>query len=147
FFGEVHENRVNVIVANLSVTDKDQPLTPAWNTMYRIISGDLNGHFSIPTDPTTNEGLITVVKPLDFELTRSFMLIVEAENAIPLAQGIHLPRQSTATVSVRILDINESPEFNPNPKTIKLEEGLPVRSLLTTFTAQDPDSFMRQSIR
>ncbi|MED6248597.1 Chromodomain-helicase DNA-binding protein, partial [Ataeniobius toweri] len=62
FFGEVHENRVNVIVANLSVTDKDQPLTPAWNTMYRIISGDLDGHFSIPTDPTTNEGLITVVK-------------------------------------------------------------------------------------
>ncbi|MEQ2240540.1 Chromodomain-helicase DNA-binding protein [Ilyodon furcidens] len=86
-------------------------------------------------------------QPIDFELTRSFRLIVEAENAIPLAQGIHLPRQSTATVSVRILDINESPEFKPNPKTIKLEEGLPVRSLLTTFTAQDPDSFMRQSIR
>ncbi|XP_047230302.1 cadherin-2-like [Girardinichthys multiradiatus] len=147
FFGEVHENRVNVIVANLSVTDKDQPLTPAWNTMYRIISGDRNGHFSIPTDPTTNEGLITVVKPIDFELTRSFMLIVEAENAIPLAQGIHLPRQSTATVSVRILDINESPKFDPNPKTTKVEEGLPVRSLLTTFTAQDPDSFTRQSIR
>ncbi|MED6285557.1 Chromodomain-helicase DNA-binding protein [Characodon lateralis] len=86
-------------------------------------------------------------QPIDFELTRSVMLIVEAENTIPLAQGIHLPRQSTATVSVRILDINESPEFKPNPKTIKLEEGLPVRSLLTTFTAQDPDSFMRQSIR
>ncbi|KAK5615077.1 Chromodomain-helicase DNA-binding protein, partial [Crenichthys baileyi] len=147
FFGEVHENRVNVIVANLSVTDKDQPLTPAWNTVYRIISGDLDGHFSIPTDPTTNEGLITVVKPIDFELTRSFMLIVEAENVIPLAHGIHLPRQSTATVSVRILDINESPEFNPNPKTIKLEEGLPVGSLLTTFTARDPDSLMRQTIR
>lgn len=62
FFGEVHENRVNVIVANLTVTDKDQPHTPAWRTVYRIIAGDPAGHFSIPTDPTTNEGLITVVK-------------------------------------------------------------------------------------
>ncbi|KAM4739810.1 cadherin-2-like [Anableps anableps] len=147
FFGEVHENRVNVIVANLTVTDKDQPYTPAWSTVYRIIAGDPAGHFSIPTDPTTNEGLITVVKPIDFELMRSYMLTVEAENEIPLARGIHIPRQSTATVSVRILDINESPEFSPNPKTIKLEEGLPAGSLLTTFTAQDPDRFMRQTIR
>lgn len=62
FFGEVHENRVNVIVANLTVTDKDQPHTPAWSAVYRIIAGDPTGRFSIPTDPTTNEGLLTVVK-------------------------------------------------------------------------------------
>ncbi|KAM4548235.1 cadherin-2-like [Odontesthes bonariensis] len=147
FFGEVHENRVNVIVANLTVTDKDQPHTPAWSTVYRIVAGDPTGCFSIPTDPTTNEGLLTVVKPIDFELTRSFMLTVEAENEVPLARGIHLPRQSTATVSVRILDVNERPEFSPNPKSIKLEEGLPAGSLLTTFTAQDPDRFMRQTVR
>ncbi|KAK7889404.1 hypothetical protein WMY93_024964 [Mugilogobius chulae] len=147
FFGEVHENRVNVIVANLTVTDKDQPHTSAWSAVYRIIAGDPTGRFSIPTDPTTNEGLLTVVKPVDFELTRSFMLTVEAENEIPLARGIHLPRQSTATVSVRILDLNEPPEFSPNPKSIKLEEGLPSGSLLTTFTAQDPDRFMRQTVR
>ncbi|XP_037554093.1 cadherin-2 [Nematolebias whitei] len=146
FFGEVQENKVNVIVANLTVTDKDQPHTPAWGAIYRIIAGDPTGRFSIPTDPTTNEGLLTVVKPIDFELTRSFMLIVEAENEVPLARGIHLPRQSTATVSVQILDINESPEFSPNPKSIKLEEGLPAGSILTTFTAQDPDRFKRQNV-
>ncbi|XP_054480066.1 cadherin-2-like [Anoplopoma fimbria] len=147
FFGEVHENRVNVIVANLTVTDKDQPHTSAWSAVYRIIAGDPNGRFSIPTDHTTNEGLLTVVKPIDFELSRSFMLTVEAENEVPLARGIHLPRQSTATVSVRILDVNESPEFSPNPKSIKLEEGLHAGSLLTTFTAQDPDRFLRQTVR
>ncbi|KAM9849263.1 cadherin-2-like [Aulostomus maculatus] len=147
FFGEVHENRVNVIIANLTVTDKDQPHTPAWISVYRIIAGDPTGRFSIPTDPATNKGLLTVVKPIDFELNRSFMLTVEAENEAMLARSIHLPRQSSATVSVQILDINESPEFSPNPKAIKLEEGLPAGSLLTTFTAQDPDRFMRQTIR
>lgn len=62
FSGDVRENRVNVIVANLTVTDKDQPNTPAWNAVYKIIGGDPTGRFSVPTDPTTNEGLVTVVK-------------------------------------------------------------------------------------
>uniref|UniRef100_H3CYP9 Cadherin 2, type 1, N-cadherin (neuronal) n=1 Tax=Tetraodon nigroviridis TaxID=99883 RepID=H3CYP9_TETNG len=147
FSGEVHENSVNVIVANLTVTDKDQPHTQAWRAVYRIVAGDPTGRFSIPTDPTTNEGLLTVVKPIDYELTRVFTLLVEAQNEVPLAHGIHLPRQPTATVSVRVLDVNESPEFSPNPKSIKLEEGLPAGSLLSTFTAQDPDHFMSQTVR
>lgn len=62
FFGEVPENTVNVIVANLTVTDKDQPNTQAWNAVYKITGGDSTGRFSVPTDPTTNEGLVTVVK-------------------------------------------------------------------------------------
>uniref|UniRef100_A0A674PLF0 Cadherin 2, type 1, N-cadherin (neuronal) n=1 Tax=Takifugu rubripes TaxID=31033 RepID=A0A674PLF0_TAKRU len=147
FSGDVDENRVNVIVANLTVTDKDQPHTQAWSAVYRIVAGDPTGRFSIPTDPTTNEGLLTVVKPINYEEKRSFMLMVEAQNEVPLARGIHLPRQPTVTVSVRILDVNESPEFSPNPKSIKLEEGLPAGSLLTTFTAQDPDRFMSQNVR
>ncbi|XP_015242385.1 PREDICTED: cadherin-2-like isoform X1 [Cyprinodon variegatus] len=147
FSGDVDENAVNVIVANLSVTDKDQPNTPAWNAVYKITGGDPTGRFSVPTDPTTNEGLVTVVKPIDYETNRLYLLTVEAKNEVPLARGIHSPRQSTATVSIRVRDVNESPFFDPNPKLIKLEEGLMPESPLTTFTAQDPDRFMQQTIR
>lgn len=62
FYGEVPENRVDVIVANLTVTDKDQPHTPAWNAVYRISGGDPTGRFAIQTDPNSNDGLVTVVK-------------------------------------------------------------------------------------
>ncbi|KAG9274619.1 cadherin-2-like isoform X2, partial [Astyanax mexicanus] len=147
FYGEVPENRVNVIVANLTVTDKDQPNTPAWNAVYKITGGDPTGRFSVPTDPTTNEGLVTVVKPIDFETSRSFVLTVVAVNEVALERGIHLPRQSTATVSIRVIDVNESPYFDPNPKLIRLDEGMPAESVLTTYTAQDPDRFMQQSMR
>ncbi|KAF5901002.1 cadherin-2, partial [Clarias magur] len=147
FFGEVPENRVNVIVANLTVTDKDQPNSPAWNAAYKITGGDPTGRFSVPTDPTTNEGLVTVVKPIDFETTRTCVLTVVVTNEVPLERGIHLPRQSTATVSIRVIDVNESPYFDPNPRLIKLDEGMPAQSSLTTFVAQDPDRFMQQTIR
>ncbi|XP_049604413.1 cadherin-2 [Syngnathus scovelli] len=147
FFGEVHENRVNVIVANLTVTDKDEPNTQAWNAVYKITGGDPTGRFSVPTDPTNNEGLVTVVKPLDYEMNRVYVLTVEVKNEVPLVRGIHSPRQSTATVTIRVLDVNESPYFDPNPKLIKLEEGKPAGFMLTTFTAQDPDRYMQQTIR
>ncbi|XP_061150988.1 cadherin-2 [Syngnathus typhle] len=147
FLGEVQENRVNVIVANLTVTDKDQPNTQAWNAVYKITKGDPTGRFSVPTDPTNNEGLVTVVKPLDYEMNRVYVLTVEVKNEVPLAGGIHSPPQSTATITIRVLDVNESPYFDPNPKLIKLEEGKPADFMLTTFTAQDPDRYMQQSIR
>ncbi|XP_033849266.1 cadherin-2-like [Acipenser ruthenus] len=147
FYGEVPENRVNVIVANLTVTDKDQPNTPAWNAVYRITGGDSTGRFAIPTDPNSNEGLVTVVKPIDYETSRMFVLTVVVENQVPLARGINLPPQSTATVSITVIDMNESPYFDPNPKLIKQEEGLPAETLLTSFTAQDPDRYMQQTMR
>lgn len=62
FSGEVPENRVDVVVANLTVIDADQPHSPNWNAIYRIISGDPSGHFTIRTDPISNDGMVTVVK-------------------------------------------------------------------------------------
>ncbi|NWI68972.1 CADH2 protein, partial [Todus mexicanus] len=145
FYGEVPENRVDVIVANLTVTDKDQPHTPAWNAMYRMTGGDPTGRFTILTDPNSNDGLVTVVKPIDFETNRMFVLTVAAENQVPLAKGIQHPPQSTATVSITVIDVNESPYFVPNPKLIRQEEGLLAGNVLTTFTAQDPDRYMQQT--
>lgn len=90
---------------------------------------------------------LSVFQPIDYEISRTYVLTVEARNEVPLARGIHSPRQSTATVSIRVIDMNESPYFEPNPKLIRLEEGMMPESTLTTFTAQDPDRFMPQTIR
>ncbi|GAA6109580.1 cadherin-4-like isoform X1, partial [Tachysurus ichikawai] len=62
FSGEVMENSVNVVLANLSVIDKDEPRTPNWNAVYRIVSGDNGRHFTIRTNPENNDGMLTVVK-------------------------------------------------------------------------------------
>uniref|UniRef100_A0A670I8J5 Cadherin 2 n=1 Tax=Podarcis muralis TaxID=64176 RepID=A0A670I8J5_PODMU len=145
FYGEVPENRVDVTVANLTVTDKDQPHTPAWNAMYRMTGGDPTGRFTINTDPNSNDGLVTVVKPIDFETNRMFVLTVAAENQVPLAKGIQHPPQSTATVSITVIDVNESPIFVPVTKLVRQEEGLLAGKVLTSFTAQDPDRYMQQT--
>ncbi|GLD52308.1 cadherin-2-like protein, partial [Lates japonicus] len=66
FFGEVHENRVNVIVANLTVTDKDQPShTPGLGACTRIIGWETPRTASHPYWPPTQQGLLTLVKVID----------------------------------------------------------------------------------
>lgn len=82
----MRENRVNVIVANLTVTDKDQPNTPAWNAVYKITGGDSTGRFSVPTDPTTNEGLVTVVKVEPLSPTPGKSLIPAVEGGVSTAR-------------------------------------------------------------
>lgn len=94
-----------------------------------------------------NSFLFFSFQPIDFETNRMFILTVAAENQVPLAKGIQHPPQSTATVSVTVIDVNENPYFAPNPKIIRQEEGLHAGTMLTTFTAQDPDRYMQQNIR
>eukprot|EP00076_Gallus_gallus_P032435 XP_024997973.1 cadherin-4 isoform X2 [Gallus gallus] len=147
YSGEVPENRVEVVVANLTVMDRDQPHSPNWNAIYRIISGDPSGHFTIRTDPVTNEGMVTVVKAVDYEMNRAFMLTVMVSNQAPLASGIQMSFQSTAGVTISVTDVNEAPYFPTNHKLIRLEEGVPTGTVLTTFSAVDPDRFMQQAVR
>ncbi|XP_077942446.1 cadherin-4-like isoform X2 [Gasterosteus aculeatus] len=148
FSGEVPENRVDLAVANLTVIDADQPHSPNWNAVYRIISGDPSGHFTIRTDPVSNDGLVTVVKPVDFEMNRAFMLTVVVSNQAHLASGIQSALQSTAGVTISVQDVNEPPYFPTNPKHIRFEEGVPAGTSLTTFSASDPDRLqMQQTIR
>uniref|UniRef100_H3A4X8 Cadherin-4 n=1 Tax=Latimeria chalumnae TaxID=7897 RepID=H3A4X8_LATCH len=147
FSGEVPENKVDIVVVNLTVVDRDQPHSHNWNAVYRIISGDPAGHFTVRTDPITNDGMVTVLKPVDYEMNRAFMLTVMVSNQAPLASGIQSSLQSTAGVTISVSDMNEAPYFPVNPKLIKQEEGIPVGTMLTTFSAVDPDRFMQQVVR
>ncbi|XP_061641195.1 cadherin-4 isoform X1 [Phyllopteryx taeniolatus] len=147
FSGEVPENKVNVVVANLTVVDRDQPHSPNWNAVYRIVSGDPSGHFTIRTNPITNEGMLTVIKAVDFEMNRAFMLTVVVSNQAHLASGIQSSLQSTAGVTISVQDVNEPPVFPVNPKMIRFEEGVPAGTTLTVFSAQDPDHFVHQIVR
>lgn len=46
----------------MSVTDGDEPHTPAWNAKFRIVSGDPGGLFSVTTGDNKQEGIITTTK-------------------------------------------------------------------------------------
>lgn len=80
-------------------------------------------------------------------MNRVFMLTVVVSNQAPLAEGIQASLQYTAGVTISVKDVNEPPIFPDNPKMVRFEEGVPAGTIITTFAAKDPDTFMQQSIR
>ncbi|KFO35763.1 Cadherin-13 [Fukomys damarensis] len=146
FQATVEEGAAGVIV-NLTVEDKDDPTTGAWRAAYTIINGNPGQSFEIHTNPQTNEGMLSVVKPLDYEISAFHTLLIKVENEDPLVPDVSYGPSSTATVHITVLDVNEGPVFYPDPMMVTKWENISVGSVLLTVNATDPDSLQHQTIR
>lgn len=56
------ENKVDAQVIMISVTDKDEPHSPAWNAKFTIVSGDPTGLFTVKTGSNKQDGIISTAK-------------------------------------------------------------------------------------
>ncbi|NXH95907.1 CADH8 protein, partial [Pachycephala philippinensis] len=107
---------------------------------YDIIEGDGMDIFEITTDAQTQDGIIRVRKPLDFETKKSYTLKVEAAN-------IHIdprflsggPFKDTATVKIVVEDADEPPVFSSPTYLLEVHENAAINSVLGQVTAHDPD--------
>ncbi|XP_018411393.1 PREDICTED: cadherin-13 [Nanorana parkeri] len=138
---------VTGVMVNLTVNDKDDPTTGAWRAVYTIINGNPGQSFEIHTNPNTNEGMLSVVKPLDCEILAFHTLLIKVENEDPLIPDVGYGASSTATVQINVLDVNEGPVFHPDPTKVSTPENIPVGSILLTVSATDPDTLQHQTIR
>ncbi|KAK1887577.1 Cadherin-13, partial [Dissostichus eleginoides] len=145
FEAYVYEGSTGVVV-NLTVDDRDDPDTGAGRAIYSIINGDPTLSFEIQTNPDNNEGMLSVIKPLDYEAERFHALLIKVENEDPLVPDVGYGPSSTATVRVTVLDINEGPVFFPDPLTVNKMENIPLGSFVASLNATDPDILQAQSV-
>ncbi|KAM9269163.1 cadherin-8 [Cariama cristata] len=107
---------------------------------YDIIEGDGMDIFEITTDAQTQDGIIRVRKPLDFETKKSYTLKVEAAN-------VHIdprflsggPFKDTATVKIVVEDADEPPVFSSPTYLLEVHENAAINSVIGQVTAHDPD--------
>ncbi|XP_067228421.1 cadherin-like protein 26 [Chanodichthys erythropterus] len=158
--GKVKERETGVEVLRLQVTDKDIRGSKAWKAKYTIY-GDKKEQFKIETDPVTNEGILTVVKQLDYEEQTYQNLSISVQNEIPyfsckvkkqvknaLWELDKKPQNSgmsdanlynTILVTIYVEDVNDPPVFIPPVKNVSVMENIAVGTSLTTFTVKDMD--------
>ncbi|NXE68443.1 CAD15 protein, partial [Calcarius ornatus] len=146
FSMEVEEQAAGVDVGRVFVHDKDLAGSPSWLAKFTILEGDPEGAFAIRTDPHTNDGVLSVLKPLDHEVRDRFELTVSVQNERPLESSAAGSPRALATVRVRVRDVNEAPAFRENPRRISVLEGTPPGTAITTYTASDPDTQQLQSL-
>ncbi|KAL3972420.1 XC chemokine receptor 1 [Sarotherodon galilaeus] len=142
---KVDENKKDVLVVRMIVTDEDEPQTPAWNAKFKIASGDPDGLFTVKTGTNKQEGILSTAKELDFERASKHTLLVSVENEIPFAPGVSVVT-STATVVVGVKDVNEAPVFDPKEKLVVKPEDLAVDEVVVQYTASDPDTTRKQKV-
>ncbi|OCT60231.1 cadherin-like protein 26 isoform X2 [Xenopus laevis] len=142
----VKEDEVKNDILRIKVNDMDTPETPAWRAKYKILVGNEKGNYNLITDPVTNEGILSIQKPLDFEGTPFKKVVIAVENEEPFftcqnskVKIISSPVLNNVTVSIQVLDNNDAPIFTPPNLVLREKEGLKPGSVLGKLNATDPD--------
>ncbi|KAM7410638.1 hypothetical protein PAMA_001871 [Pampus argenteus] len=83
YTGSVDENVCDVVVMRIKALDKDLEHTDNWLAVFTFAKGNEDNLFSIETDNRTNEGILKLTKPLDFEDLQLLELSLLIENVAP----------------------------------------------------------------
>ncbi|MCI4387145.1 hypothetical protein PGIGA_G00070780 [Pangasianodon gigas] len=153
--GRVKEGSIGAEVYRIQVYDKDSPGSPAWRANFTL-HGEKAENFKIEVNPKTNDGILSVIKPLDYEETQKLKLTVQVENDEPFFScSVRTMRydgklwdvdysrngSSSAMLSfpITVENVNEPPEFTDTIKFITVMENTPPGHSLWTFTVRDQD--------
>uniref|UniRef100_A0A3Q3C3F2 Cadherin-12 n=1 Tax=Haplochromis burtoni TaxID=8153 RepID=A0A3Q3C3F2_HAPBU len=97
--------------------------------------------FIIKTDPVTQEGVILLAKPLDFEVKRRFDMTAEAVNDHVDTRFLSLDDfTDRTTVKVIVKDEDEPPVFLSPVYEWKLPENAAVGTVVGSVSARDTDT-------
>ncbi|XP_061095014.1 desmoglein-2.1-like [Conger conger] len=146
YSGQIQENAVGVEVMRFKATDADEVDTDNWRAKFQILSGNEDGIFSMETDHETNEGVLTVTKPVDYETMKEINLEVAVDNEAEYEFGKGAgrgKRRKKYPVNIKVQNMPDGPRFVPNTKTISVSEDkdkITVPMLLTDYAAVDEDS-------
>ncbi|KAL2088474.1 hypothetical protein ACEWY4_015373 [Coilia grayii] len=134
------ENTLTEAIGRVNVTDGDEHGGRNWKVQYQVTEGDPNSHFSITTDPVTNQGILSVIKPLDYEAKQEHELVLTVLNLVPL-EGMSLDSPfSTATVTIVVWNENEAPRFYADPIVVDVPESIVPGTIIVQNIAHDPDN-------
>ncbi|CAL9698238.1 unnamed protein product [Knipowitschia caucasica] len=107
------------------------------------LEDDLEGSatFIILTDPDTQEGVLVLAKPLDFETKRRYVMAAEAVNDHPDPRFLPLHEFSDrTTLKVVVEDVDEPPVFLQEPYEWKIPENSPSGTVVGYVSARDTDT-------
>ncbi|EDK96948.1 desmoglein 4, partial [Mus musculus] len=145
YSASIEENCLSSELIRLQAIDLDEEGTDNWLAQYSILSGNDGNWFEIQTDPKTNEGILKVVKMLDYEQEPNIYLSIGVRNQAEFHHSVASQFQMHSTpVRIQVVNVREGPTFSPSSMTFSLRGGMRGASLMNyvlgTYTAIDMDT-------
>ncbi|XP_073926194.1 desmoglein-3 isoform X2 [Castor canadensis] len=145
YLARIEENTLNSELLRFQVTDWDEEYSDNWRAVYFFTSGNEGNWFEIETDPRTNEGILKVVKALDYEQIQSIQFSIAVRNKAEFHQSVISQYQVQSTpVTIQIINVKEGISFHPTSKTFTVQKGISSKKLvnyvLGTYQAIDEDT-------
>ncbi|KAM9284777.1 cadherin-like protein 26 [Morus bassanus] len=142
---QVSAGQEHPAVLRLQVEDKDSPNTPAWRAKYRVTKGNEKEQFTIETDPDTNEGILSIIEPLNYEDAAEMRLVISVANEEPFfmcKNGIVMIsslESTNTTVNINILQSQRAPRFHPPILTVQKDDSMKPGRVFRRYPATYPD--------
>ncbi|XP_070277327.1 desmoglein-2 isoform X1 [Myotis yumanensis] len=142
--GTVEENRVNVEVMRIKVLDADERGSDNWLANFTFASGNERGYFRIETDNQTNEGIVILIKELDYEEIKHLDFSVIVTNKAPFHKSVKSQYKPTPIpIKVNVKNVKEGIHFRSSTISIRTSESMEKTSLsqvIGKFEAFDEDT-------
>uniref|UniRef100_A0A3P9J7C5 Cadherin-12 n=1 Tax=Oryzias latipes TaxID=8090 RepID=A0A3P9J7C5_ORYLA len=129
------------VVGSVQATDRDIGRNAEMS--FSITSGDSMGIFDISTDKNTQNGVITVKKPLDYEKKSSYTIEIQVRNSQKDHVFMLRDSKDMATVQIRVEDVDEPPLFSKAHYLMEVKEDAPISTAVGSVSATDPDQVRR----
>ncbi|KAM6410652.1 uncharacterized protein J5M81_000923 [Pluvialis apricaria] len=141
FEGSIEENRANVEILRIKVFDRDEEFSDNWLANFTFVSGNEGNFFRIVTDTQTNEGILTLVKELDYEKMQSLNLGIVVTNKAEFHKSIkHSYKAQTIPIKINVINVREGPVFPGGTKIIEASEKLQIKQVIGQYQAYDEDT-------
>ncbi|KGL72649.1 Desmoglein-1, partial [Tinamus guttatus] len=141
FSASISENSLSSELLRIQALDADEEFTDNWLAEFFFISGNEDNCFEIVTDPTTNQGILRVIKELNYEHIQSHTLSIGVRNRAPFHHSIAPQYQVVGTpLIVEVKNVMEPIRFNPSTISFLLSESARESHVVGTYTAFDEDT-------
>ncbi|KAE8608350.1 hypothetical protein XENTR_v10011474 [Xenopus tropicalis] len=129
-------------VGRLKVEDIDEPQNR--NTKYSFLKERFQEIFAVTTNVNTNEGILILKKPLDYESVKQYNVDIEATDPlIDLRVAKQTRPKSITNVIINVLDVDEPPVFSKPFYKFEISEDSKLNNIIGFVSAKDPDAANR----
>ncbi|NXU59667.1 DSG1A protein, partial [Turnix velox] len=141
FSASISENSLSSELLRIQALDADEEFTDNWLAEFFFISGNEDNWFEIVTDRATNQGILRVIKELNYEYLQTHSLIIGVRNVADFHHSVaHEYQVSGTPLVIEVRNVIEPPRFDPSSVTFSLSQNTRVNYVIGTYTAFDEDT-------